>query len=283
MSRNGDPHLWQAPTAGVASTVSGGRSRPQYRQTTASRLMISAQKGHFRLSPARSFLWSIAWASDFMSSACGRATMNRAAPYSHHATKLRPLDWAMAAGIRPITTAITNSSICPRVARTASRVWKSGTRRRTLPLDRGLVRVPVVQRSQDSGKERLRLPPRRRRSSRGAGHADPLGREARNHGRTRKAMLLDSAPSGVTTWTVPVVAPVGTVVVTREGERTVKVAAAPLKVTLVAPVRFVPRILTLAPTLPDVGRVFTNGPSPMDSLNTVPSPRLGDVPPKVVP
>ena len=54
--------------------------------------------------------------------------------------------------------------------------------------------------------------------------------------------MLDSVPPGVATWTVPVVAPVGTLVVTREGERTVKAALVPLKVTLVAPVRFVPRI-----------------------------------------
>src|ERR1017187_6004786 len=45
---------------------------------------------------------------------------------------------------------------------------------------------------------------------------------ARSYGRTRKATLLDSVPPGVATWTVPVVAPVGTLVVTREGERTVK-------------------------------------------------------------
>jgi len=32
------------------SDIPGGRSRPQYRHTTASPLMISAQNGHFRLS-----------------------------------------------------------------------------------------------------------------------------------------------------------------------------------------------------------------------------------------
>jgi hypothetical protein len=41
-------------------------------------------------------------------------------------------------------------------------------------------------------------------------------------------------------------------------------------VTLVAPVRFVPRILTATPTLPEVGFVSTNGPRPTDRLKTVP-------------
>jgi hypothetical protein len=47
--------------------------------------------------------------------------------------------------------------------------------------------------------------------------------------------LLESVPPGVTTWTVPVVAPAGTVVVISDGETTVNVAGVPLKVTLVAP------------------------------------------------
>src|ERR1022692_386003 len=89
---------------------------------------------------------------------------------------------------------------------------------------------------------------------------------------TRKGTLLESVPLGVTTWTVPVAAPFGTVVVISEAEATVKTAAVPSKLTLVAPVRFVPRILTAAPTLPEVGSVSTNGPRPTDSLKTVPSP-----------
>src|ERR1022692_844339 len=84
----------------------------------------------------------------------------------------------------------------------------------------------------------------------------------------RKGTLLESVPLGVTTWTVPVVAPVGTVVVISELETTSKTAAVPLKLTLVAPVRFVPRILTAAPTLPKVGSVSTNGPKPTDRLKT---------------
>jgi hypothetical protein len=58
---------------------------------------------------------------------------------------------------------------------------------------------------------------------------------------TLKGRLLESVPLvGVTTWTVPVVAPAGTVVVIRECEFTVNTAGVPLKVTLVAPVRSVP-------------------------------------------
>src|ERR1035438_249497 len=87
-----------------------------------------------------------------------------------------------------------------------------------------------------------------------------------------KGTLLESVPPGVTTWTLPVVAPAGTVVVISEGDITVNTAAVLLKLTLVAPVRFVPRILTAAPTLPEAGSVSTNGPRPTDSVKTVPSP-----------
>src|SRR5579859_7487132 len=76
---------------------------------------------------------------------------------------------------------------------------------------------------------------------------------------TRNCRLLFSVPEGVFTFTKPVVAPEGTVVVIKERETTVKTAAVPLNLTLVAPVRSVPRILTAAPTLPEVGCVFTNG------------------------
>jgi hypothetical protein len=84
--------------------------------------------------------------------------------------------------------------------------------------------------------------------------------------------LLDSVPLGATTLTAPVVAPVGTVVVISVAETTVNVAAVPLNVTLVAPVRSVPSIFTERPTLPDMGNVLTNGPRPIDKLNTVPQP-----------
>lgn len=78
-------------------------------------------------------------------------------------------------------------------------------------------------------------------------------------------------PFGVVTTTVPVVAPVGTLVVISIFDA-LKVAGVPLKVTLVAPFRLFPRITTVAPTLPDMGFVWTNGPSPTDRLKTVPQP-----------
>jgi hypothetical protein len=62
--------------------------------------------------------------------------------------------------------------------------------------------------------------------------------------------LLESVPLGVTTSTVPVVAPAGTVVVISASE---------------ARVSFVPKILTATPTLPEPGSVLTNGPNPTDS------------------
>src|ERR1019366_5848713 len=92
----------------------------------------------------------------------------------------------------------------------------------------------------------------------------------RAYGTTRKDALLESVPLGVTTWTFPLLSPAGTVVVISELDTTSKTAAVPLKLTLVAPVRFVPRILTAAPTLPKVGSVSTNGPKPTDRLKTVP-------------
>jgi hypothetical protein len=63
--------------------------------------------------------------------------------------------------------------------------------------------------------------------------------------------LLESVPPlDVITWTLPVVAPARPVVVISEPEATVNVPAMPLKVTLVAPVRLVPRIFTV----PSAGR-----------------------------
>ena len=79
---------------------------------------------------------------------------------------------------------------------------------------------------------------------------------------------------GVTTVTLPVVAPVGTVVLISVPETTVKAASVPLKLTLVEPVRFVPRMMTAAPTLPEAGSVFTNEPSPAERLNIVPMPSV---------
>src|SRR5580704_10430225 len=101
---------------------------------------------------------------------------------------------------------------------------------------------------------------------------------------TRKSTLLDSVPPGVTTWTSPVVAPAGTVVVISELDTTVKVPALPLKLTLVAPVRLVPRILTVVPTFAAVGCVSTNGGKPMERLKTVPQvkPEQALAPPSAV-
>jgi len=88
--------------------------------------------------------------------------------------------------------------------------------------------------------------------------------------RTLNGTLLESKPIGVITFTVPVVAPAGTVVVISEFETTLKTVAVPLKLTLVVPVRSVPRILTAASTLPEVGSVSTNGLRPTDRPKTVP-------------
>jgi hypothetical protein len=68
-----------------------------------------------------------------------------------------------------------------------------------------------------------------------------------------------------------VVAPAGTVDVIKELETTVKTAAWPLNVTLIAPVRLVPRILTGSSALPEVVCVLTNGARPRDKLKIVPS------------
>ena len=81
----------------------------------------------------------------------------------------------------------------------------------------------------------------------------------------RKLMLLRSTPWGVTTTILPLVAPVGTLVVICEGETTVNVAGVPLKVTLVDPVNAVPRIVTVAPTAAVPGFGFTKGRRPTDN------------------
>ena len=60
-------------------------------------------------------------------------------------------------------------------------------------------------------------------------------------------------PPGVVTVIGPLVAPLGTVAVTCVSETTVNVAAVPLNVTAVAPVRPEPPIVTLVPACPLVG------------------------------
>ncbi len=66
------------------------------------------------------------------------------------------------------------------------------------------------------------------------------------------------------------VAPVGTVVLISELDFTVNTAGVPLNVTLVAPVKLVPRILIAPPILPEVGIVSTKGPNPTERPKTVP-------------
>jgi hypothetical protein len=72
-------------------------------------------------------------------------------------------------------------------------------------------------------------------------------------GVTVKLAALVEVPSSVITVIGPVVAPAGTVVVTVPGSLTVKAAAAPLNETAVAPVKFVPVIVTPVPPLPLAG------------------------------
>src|ERR1700733_15909002 len=95
--------------------------------------------------------------------------------------------------------------------------------------------------------------------------------DRRLHGNQNDTLLV-SVPLGVTTWTLPLLAPAGTVAIISVLETTVKTAPAPLKLTPVAPLRLVPRISTPSPTSPAVGRVSTNGPSPIDRLKTAPTP-----------
>jgi hypothetical protein len=74
----------------------------------------------------------------------------------------------------------------------------------------------------------------------------------------------------------PVVAPFGTVAVSRELELTVNAAVIPLNATLVAPVNFFPFTVTDEPTDPEVGlNEVTEGASGDDGLGGGdPSPRL---------
>ena len=64
---------------------------------------------------------------------------------------------------------------------------------------------------------------------------------------------LVAVPPAVVTPTGPVVAPAGTCAVTSKSESTEKTAAVPLNVTRLAPVKPVPVMDTLVPTVPLVG------------------------------
>src|SRR2546426_6635381 len=69
-------------------------------------------------------------------------------------------------------------------------------------------------------------------------------------GTTVKLVVLVAVPPGVVTLSGPVVAPAGTVAWIAVSELTVKLALTPLKVTAVAPVKFVPLSVALLPTGP---------------------------------
>jgi len=70
---------------------------------------------------------------------------------------------------------------------------------------------------------------------------------------TVNAPLLVAVPAGVVTLSGPVVAPAGAVAWIAVSETTEKLALTPLNATDVAPVKFVPLIVTLVPTRPLVG------------------------------
>ena len=70
---------------------------------------------------------------------------------------------------------------------------------------------------------------------------------------TVKELEEVAVPPGVVTEIVPVVAPFGALVAMWLASVTEKVAVVPLNLTLVAPVKFVPVIVTLVPTMPLAG------------------------------
>jgi hypothetical protein len=94
---------------------------------------------------------------------------------------------------------------------------------------------------------------------------------------TVKLVVLVAEPAGVVTLIGPVVAVEGTVAVIWVAEFTTNVAATLLNVTAVAPVKFVPVIVTDVPTGPNVGvnEVIVGG-------GTVKLVRLDPVPPGAV-
>ena len=71
---------------------------------------------------------------------------------------------------------------------------------------------------------------------------------------------------GVVTFTRPLVAPAGTVVVISVDDTTVNSVDVPLKVTAVAPVKLFPNIVTFLPAFPKVGSVVTKRRSPAVKL-----------------
>src|SRR2546425_8819188 len=75
---------------------------------------------------------------------------------------------------------------------------------------------------------------------------------------TVKLLALVAVPAGVVTLIRPVVAPLGTVAEIEVAEVTVKLALVPLNVTAVAPVKFVPVIVTEGPPGPLIGLHLVN-------------------------
>ncbi len=95
---------------------------------------------------------------------------------------------------------------------------------------------------------------------------------------TVNALLLVAVPPAVVTLIGPVVTPAGTIARIEVAEVTVKLALTELKVTEVAPLKFVPPMITLVPTGPLVGAklVIVGGSA------TANVPLLVAVPPGVV-
>ena len=95
---------------------------------------------------------------------------------------------------------------------------------------------------------------------------------------TVKLFALVAVPPGVVTLSGPVVAPAGTVARIEVAEFTVKAALTPLNITDVAPLKFVPLMVTLVPGVPleGVKLVIAGG------LTTVKLLVLVAVPPGVV-
>src|SRR5262249_18122072 len=95
---------------------------------------------------------------------------------------------------------------------------------------------------------------------------------------TVNAPELVAVPPSVVTLRVPDVAPAGTAVWIEVLEDTVKLALVPLNATAVAPVKFVPLMLTLVPTCPVAGVK----PGAAGAFATVNAPELCAVPAPVV-
>src|SRR5438270_9713203 len=90
-------------------------------------------------------------------------------------------------------------------------------------------------------------------------------------GVTRNFRLLFKLPPGVTTFTKPVPAPDGTVAEMYVSDRTLYVALVPLKVTLVAPVKPLPKMPTDLATFPEVGNSLTKALRPTSKLKRAPT------------